>query len=217
MEPFSHKTHKYQYVAYDKKLWVVVFHHNILKSSPFVNEKEARFTLDPNKYSILDEINDDHKFNGTHFEFLLYYKEYDIKIRWIQQNNPLDEKEVSGVTIYPGFKLLEPRTGIDLSFFGGLVCTLPEPGKEPPSLLNGYTGSSVWYLAIGMYNHDNDYVKNNTIPGIYSSDNTVGYKTVHEVTLLLRIHNILVIRDHSVCFSAKIQFWDFFLFITIIK
>ena len=204
MEPFTYKNNKYQYVAYNNKQWVVVFHHNFLKSDPFISEEEARYSLDPNKYSILDEINDDHKFNGTHFEFLLYYPEFDIKIRWIQSTNPLYEKEVIGTRIVPGFKLLEPLTGINLSKFGGMVYT--QTGRdEIPSLLNAYTGESFWYFAIGIYNCDNNYVKRKQIPAIYDGVSSSEYDTAHEVTLLLRIHNILVIHDICICGSTNLD------------
>ena len=141
MEAFTYETGKYRYVAFDGCQWVVVFYHNIKKENAFAEEAEAKYSLKKYKYSILQEINDDFKFNGTHFEFMLYYKEQRLKYRRRQLNNPTTEEETKDKQYAEGFELIYPDTSKSHNFGGIVKATLPGDEEQPvQSYLDGNPG-----------------------------------------------------------------------------
>ena len=187
MEPLTYKTKKYQYVSYNDSQWIVIFHHNIDKAEAFSNEQEAIYSLNPNKYSILVEINDNNKYNFTHYEFLLYYKIEGFYWQWRQIQNPINEIEQLSVNETSGFDLIKTNYPNQTSFGGLAKTNLNDPNDpEIMTLLNGMLGVKEWYFSIGMYSNADYYVNQKTIPA-YSSHET------KEVTFFMRIHNILVI------------------------
>ena len=170
---------KYSPIVYDNGKWIVVFHHNIEKTTAFDSFKDAQFHLEKNKYSILSNITENYKIDGKKFEFLLYYDELSISFHWKQTNNPIFEDETES-TEANGFEYIGTLPS-EYSTFGGLVTTtMGEPRNNViSSLLNGQPGIPNWFFAIGILDIDEIYLPNHLMPGPIA--------TVKEVLLLLKV------------------------------
>ena len=199
----------YEYGYLQGNLWLKVFYHSYKNKALFAGEEEAKYIISKDKYSIFANITDAFKVDNK-FEFIIHYPDDNVSFRWFQNKNPIDELETSSTTA-SGF---EDRGSTVQGFkWGGLVKTNLTDHDQINSFLNGNPGHYYWYFAIGIYNCDNNYVKRKQIPAIYDGVSSSEYDTAHEVTLLLRIHNILVIHDICICGSTKFRFWTFMFFI----
>lgn len=136
---------KYEFMVYKNMVWLKLFYHEFA-GGVFENDSEAISSSNPQKFSILNELNDNFKYREK-FQFLLQYKS--CVFRWLQSVNPLYEDEDKLTSNYVnGFKLLEgeytPHT------FGGLARTRIRRYNEDTSLLDGNPKRSYWFFAIGM-------------------------------------------------------------------
>ena len=149
---------------WNERMWLMLLHHNFEAAGGFVSESEALSSKNPNRYSILSELNSALKINGK-FEFHLEYPTY--KIHWSQNDNPvsLDESKYTsapGLYIFPSSSVGQP--------FGGLARSTMERGDMINCLLDGTLGSSVWYYGVGMYNKTEGGWYKIGIPGANSAE-----------------------------------------------
>ena len=71
--------------------WLLLFHHNVVDAGFFANKEEAKFCSEPNKFSILLQLDEDLMYNSK-YEFLLEYSGFDY-IQWTQTQNPMTHTE----------------------------------------------------------------------------------------------------------------------------
>ena len=170
-----------KYRFFNDKLWLLVFFHDISTTKEFFNNHyESLYFFDdnkPNKFSIIGNITDYNKIDGS-FEFFIEYDEKDY-VQWKQSHNPIIEEENSKKKLVQGYEFIN---GIEDNEFGGLARTTFDIQGCLPSLLNGYINVVSWCYAIGMYYEnvcygDYDHV---TLPGIK-------HKRYHSVSLWLRV------------------------------
>lgn len=129
-----------------------VFYHDV-RSGLFKDANEAKFHLDPNKYSILSSISNEHRDKTGKFTFALIYPEYPQKYNiWRQQNNPLNEIKIRNdnaymynVTGYDIIKIKADSSGIDCKW-GGLITSTANN-----CIVDGCPGGAGWWYSIGYY------------------------------------------------------------------
>ena len=154
---------KYKYKYAHGCYWLRIFHHQSLDGTVIFTEDEAKNCDLPNKFSILDEISPIMKHKGK-YEFLLEYPiDYPNKyVRWRQDMNPLDDKEVQGKSNATGFQGIHS----DWSNFRGLVrTTLNNNANCIATLIDGNPGHGNWYYSIGMYSYCDTVYSSKYPPG----------------------------------------------------
>ena len=194
MKPMNFTNGIYKYVAINNSQWIIVFHHNIVKTSPFTSEEETLFSLTDQKYSILGHINDEHKYDGK-FEFIVYYPEPKLYLWWRQSKNPVYDYEVQGIRSAEGFEPIYNSSYIEK--WGGLVRSTIKDSHLTSigCFLDGNPGIYNWWFTIGANDKVGTYVSKNQFPG---PDNVL----VSEVILLMRVH-IVVLRGTCTKNSSK--------------
>ena len=158
----------YYFKTWKGRRWMKFLHHNFALGRGFINEEEALFSLNPNRYSILSELTDVFKYNQK-FEFRLEYDTYNI--HWAQNDNPvyLDENKLTKDEV-PGLEVFEKTESVRK--FGGLVRSMPINNINC-TLLDGSAHSATWFYSVGMYNYtDGDYYLKG-IPGDRSAEQRV--------------------------------------------
>ena len=159
-----------------KEKWLKVFYHNSTGRNYFVNESEAKYSLDSNKYSILANITNAYK-HRSKFEFIIYWPTLKTFYHWRQTINPLLDIEAEGVSQARGFELIHPNPDPSRAKFGGLVKStiLEQSGSTyyHSSLLDGRPGVYQWYYSIGMYTESVPTWYQNGIPANGASTDIV--------------------------------------------
>ena len=151
--------HKQHFKIWNRRRWLLLVFHNFTAANGFENETEALYSQNPDKYSILSELNDALKYNGK-FEFHLEYKDYII--HWAQNDNPLKLNE----TLYdkaPGLHIYRNKTNGNK--FSGLVRQVYKIAGCNNSLLDGNSKSGGWYYAVCMYRNAETNWRDKGIPG----------------------------------------------------
>ena len=189
---------KYFYKNWNGRRWLKLLHHNFEAAGGFVSESEALSSNNPNRYSILSELNDALKFNGT-FEFHLEYPTY--KIHWIQNDNPIT-LDGSKYESAPG--LLVYRNATEGFTFKGLGLSKKELDNKISTLLDGNIGSSIFYYAVGMYNSTQGSWYSSGIPGAKDAEK--------RVTLWVRVPNYFG-NVKTICSSKSSNHWLFFMLV----
>ena len=135
--------------------WKLVFYHNSAKGGYFSSHSEAAKSNTDYKYSIIGEIDEKYKINGT-FEFLLEYPTLTGYNRWKQSISPILNQEVLGQAAI-GYSPVS-LTWSD-SCWGGMV----KSNDAQYTLLDGASkcGPEYWWYCIGALN---DYLRPN-FPG----------------------------------------------------
>ena len=187
---------KYYFKTWKGRRWLRLVYQNT-PSEGFLNEDEALFSMNPSKYSILSELNDALKYNGS-FEFHLEYPAY--KIHWSQKDNPvliydsaLNNGEVDDLVVF--------QNKTDGIRFTGLARSDVQLNNKISVFLDGTHNSSWWY-AVCMYNEVEPYWKETGIPGAKSEEKWM--------SLWVRVPNYFgVFRTH--CVSKRISYILYFI------
>ena len=154
--------------------WLLVFHHNTLHGM-FKSKTHAKYSLDPNKFSLLKRIDDSFKIDGK-FEFLLKYPNLTGYNHWTQTVNPIKAQP----NTENGYVPIEIKW--DNNFWHGLSLS-----NHVTSYLDGSPNADTWFYSIGT----NEYNTNEFIPG---SDWVVDGKYLKEVNLWIKVTNNFVAR-----------------------
>jgi len=140
--------------------WILIFHHNSTGNVYFSNLNECKQSLDFEKYSIFQTLDDSFKVDGC-YEFLLQYPEISGYNRWKQLNNPILESK-SGKTQVTGYQGIH----IDWSgwYWGGLAVS-----TSTYCCIDGSIATGNWWYSIGAY-YGNSYVPKFPGPGYSLTD-----------------------------------------------
>lgn len=164
------------------KTWLLIFRHNSVKGGFFIDSNEARFSMNPNKFSLLSRINSSFKVTNDNadffYEFILEYPELEGFNHWSQELFPSDERTE---TDQVGYKELSQISWSN-SYWGGLA--LNEHEKES-SYIDGSPLTQTWHFAIGAYK---SYLIDNQFPGPCLIQNSCK-NSVSEVKLWMRLDN----------------------------
>ena len=154
---------KYYFKTWKRSRWLRLVYQNTLFEG-FLNENEALYSMNPNKYSILSELTDALKYNNS-FEFHLEYPSY--KIHWRQNDNPLqiNESKLTNGAVN-GLDIITNKT--DGNKFTGLARSTVLLNNATSTFLDGTCGSSWWY-AVCMYKETEVNWKKSEIPGAVSA------------------------------------------------
>lgn len=145
-----------QYTTVNGVNYVKVFEH-FTSEGLFTSEAQALLNKQKGKFSVLSLI-DNLKAPGT-YKFMLYYPEMGKMNVWEQRKNPLNctqANTTSGHSVDGYNPINVQMTG---EYFGGL-----ERSTTSNTLLDGSTGHSNWWYAIGAYN-EHPTAGSGTIPG----------------------------------------------------
>lgn len=145
-----------QYTTVNGVNYVKVFEH-FTSEGLFTSEAQALLNKQKGKFSVLSLI-DNLKAPGT-YKFMLYYPEMGKMNVWEQRKNPLNctqANTTSGHSVDGYNPINVQMTG---EYFGGL-----ERSTTSNTLLDGSTGHSNWWYAIGAYN-EHPAAGSGTIPG----------------------------------------------------
>lgn len=145
-----------QYTTVNGVNYVKIFEH-FTSEGLFTSEAQALLNKQKGKFSVLSLI-DNLKAPGT-YKFMLYYPEIGKMNVWEQKKNPLNCNQVntsSGHSVEGYNPINVQMTG---NYFGGL-----ERSTTSNTLLDGSTGHSNWWYAIGAYN-EHPTAGSGTIPG----------------------------------------------------
>ena len=161
---------------FNNSKWIKVFYHDCSNKNFFINEDEAKYSLDPKKYSILGKIDEFHK-NGSKYEFIIYWPQLNQYFQWRQSINPVEdiEQSINAYTV-KGFEPIFPSTippeQYDYQFAGLVKTNIIDYTIN--SLLNGNPGIAAWHYSIGIYQNAKDYYIQNGMPaGAYVTTNIV--------------------------------------------
>ena len=197
------------YKCFEDAKWFKIFSHDYSQKSKFTESEALHCTDKPDKYSILDSLSSRDKikeFGQYYFEFLYEFKNGNSNLyymRWIQSNNPLEQREDAKSSTVPGFKNLSSNFQGDR--FGGLARTTFLLYNDCyPSLLNGVVNNTQWYYAIGIYDICDRAWDYNYIPSIPSRSKTT------YVVLWIRVMKQATCYK-SLNFHISILFYLFFL------
>ena len=151
--------------------WLKIFYHNCTNRNYFIDENEAKYSVDSHKYSILGNITDSFKI-GNKFEFILYYPLLEKYFHWRQSLNPLEDIENESKDHAKGFHLIFPYVSEEKYSFRGLVkSTIKDVYWN--SLLDGNPGYEGWFYAIGVYNKSNYHWTQTGMPAIHPNTTTI--------------------------------------------
>lgn len=145
-----------QYTTVNGVNYVKIFEH-FTSEGLFTSEAQALLNKQKGKFSVLSLI-DNLKAPGT-YKFMLYYPEMGKMNVWEQRKNPLNctqANTTSGHSVDGYNPINVQMTG---EYFGGL-----ERSTTSNTLLDGSTGHSNWWYAIGAYN-EHPTAGSGTIPG----------------------------------------------------
>ena len=160
--------------------WLKIFYQKYDSSDLFTDEKEAKYIISRNKYSLLANITDNYKIDNQ-YEFIISYPEYEEYFRWQQSIFPLNEIENINTEVN-GFNLIS-NTSIGYNF-GGLVKTnISDESNRTNCLLDGNPGSSTYFFCIAAYKNGSPYWISNGFPSFVWNVN----KKASLVSLWLRM------------------------------
>ena len=156
--------------------WLKVFYHNSSNKVFFLNQKEAKFSVTLQKFSILKYIWKVQRYDPSKYEFLLEYPGNAGVNRWTQTVHPFYGRS----NVYNGY---EP---INITWSGANFTGLVKEGSS--TFLKGSIPVK-WHYAIGSYkNHGNE----DTFPGPYLENEKgefIGQIFAKEVYLWIRLRN----------------------------
>ena len=137
-------------------LWLLIFHYNSAEGGLFKDKYEAKFNLDPNKFSLLTRIQYVQRFSSK-YEFLLEYPEVNTYVIWQQSSNLFMPESDTFNQRVKGYKAI--RVDSQPQFSG-----LSLSKQSSYCLLDGTSAQYLWYYAIGV--KTNNYAeKSGYIPG----------------------------------------------------
>ena len=152
------KIGKYEYLSFQEKLWVKIFYHNSTNNVQFSNASEVISSNEPQKYSILNEIQPYHRIDNK-YEFLLIYPGLENQFnQWRQRNAPHQETEIIGVNETIGYQPI--NISWTASYWGGLAKTV-----GGSAFISGSIGNGIWYYSIGRYKKVDEEWPDDSIPG----------------------------------------------------
>ena len=171
------------YVSYDglegygtNNSWVLIFHHDSSKGF-FSSKKEARYSLNPHKFSLLSRLNEGFKIEGR-FEFLLKYPQFTGQNHWTQTVNPVEAQPNEDIG-YEGINI-----SWSINYWGGLALSSTER-----TLIDGSPYADTWFYAIGTVSSSYP----NQIPGPYWEYQ--GVSVINMVDLWIRVNNFALISE----------------------
>lgn len=182
--------------------WFLIFHHDATHGM-FHSKEQAKYSLDPNKFSLLKRIDDSFKIDGS-FEFLLMYPNLTGQNHWRQTVNPIhaEPNQENGYQ--------EVNVSWKSNNWHGLAVSNLRQTYLDGSPFNG----STWFYSIGT----TKYLNHVTIPG---PEWSAGGKDFYEVNLWIRITNYIILRKlyelcthHSTCHKSKFYLFIFSFFVS---
>lgn len=144
-------------------IWKCVFYQNCASDTDthmYLSEAEAKRSLTPNKYSMLDAEIEPHKHSWpsspNNYEFLLAYNNGTSSLfdfnnkkyqRWRQRQNPttITDTNGDGSAKVEGYEGIHTGLGTD-NYWGGLI-----KSSTTATYLDGSVGHSNWFYAVGVY------------------------------------------------------------------
>ena len=164
-----------------------VFYHNVRpgKSNFFIDKKEANFSLNKNKFSLLKYIDSDFIVDNSKYEFILEYPEYNASIYFSQETSIFENVTDTKYSIIYQSEETANFKGLSLS-------------TSSSTFIDGQPYSIDWWYSIGSIDsYDNYY-----IPGPYLRvDGSFKSRLTKELSLWIRCDSLVLMKKFPIIYS----------------